>query len=159
MQPHVESSQAIDGWLRDLDALCASIRLGLAPLLAAKLATVVDRSFSVREATFGTYTAAGLEISLVGTGEARVALVRPWGLSILGAVEAGVARALTACGRVDVECGVARAILLRFDNRESVRWVAFSGGDARTLDEKLLLELLSEVTELEIHSLLRARRP
>jgi hypothetical protein len=96
----------------------------------------------------GTYSAAGLEISLVGAGEAQVVQVRPWGLSILGAVEAGVARALNARGRVDVECGVTRALLLRFENGDSARWVAFSGGNARTLDEKVFFELIAQVTEL-----------
>jgi len=153
----MRDSQAMDEWRRDVGELCASIRQGLAPLVAAKLATVVHRDFSVSEATFGTYSTSGLEISLVGAGEARVALIRPWGLSILGAVEVGVARALNARGRVDIECGVARAILLRFEDRESPRWVAFSGGDARSLDEKVLFDLLSQVTELK--NLGPSRRP
>jgi hypothetical protein len=37
-------------WLRDVDALCASIRQGLAPLMAAKLATVVSKEFAINDA-------------------------------------------------------------------------------------------------------------
>jgi hypothetical protein len=81
-------------------------------------------------------------------GEYRLALVRPRGTSILEPVEAGAEWAQDANGRVDIESGHARAILLRIDDPQSVRWVSFSSGTRRALDEKAFLELLVRVTEL-----------
>jgi hypothetical protein len=141
-------AEAMGEWLRDLDALRASIQHGLAHLVAAKLATVVVRAFSVTECAFGTYSTLGLEITLVVLGEPRLIFVRPRGLSILGAVETGVARALSARGRVDIQCGLAKVIVLRFPDSKPTRWVSFSGGERRALDEKGLLNLLVRVTEL-----------
>ena len=44
--------------------------------------------------------------------------------------------------------GLAKVIVLRFPDSKPTRWVSFSGGERRALDEKGLLNLLVRVTEL-----------
>ena len=142
-------AEAMSEWRHDLEALSASIQQGLAHLVAAKLATVTATAFPVTESAFGTYSALGLEITLIVLGEPRLIFVRPRGLSILGAVETGVARALSARGRVDIQCGLVRMILLRFVDPKPTRWISFSRGRKRALDQKDLLDLVMQVTELK----------
>lgn len=56
-------------------------------------------------------------------------VARPRGVRIVGVVHTGGAPVLGARGRVDVECGVAREILLRFTDDGPTRWLSFSRGD------------------------------
>jgi len=124
--------QKVD-WIRDLAALRDSVRGWLAPVIEARLATVVDKDFDLAEPDLGTYSAPGLEIALVVSGETRTALLRPRGMRIAGVVATGGARAIGARGRVDIECAVAREILLRFGDAEQPTWISFSNGQKRTL--------------------------
>jgi hypothetical protein len=137
-------------WLLDVEALRASVRRWLGPVLEARLATVADKDFPIAEPDLGQYIAPGLEITLVVAGETRVVLLRPRGMRVVGVVETGRARAIGASGRVDLECGVAREILLRFKGDEQAIWVSFSKGEKRTLDEDVFFELLAQVTELKL---------
>jgi hypothetical protein len=136
-------------WLSDLEALRTSVRQWLAPVVDANLATISDKATPLAEPDLGEYVAVGLEISLAVAGEARTVLLRPRGARIAGVVAAGGARAIGAQGRVDIECGVAREILLRFKDGDGTRWISFSGGKKRTLDEDVFFELLAQVTELK----------
>ena len=119
-------------------------------MVAAKLATVVNREFAITEPAWGTYATFGLEITLVVAGQPRLVLVRPRGLSILGAIETGMASALNASGRVDIESGTSHAVLLRCEDRHPPRWLSFSVEARRLLDERVFIELLGQLTELNL---------
>jgi hypothetical protein len=137
-------------WLEDLVALRSSIREWLGPVVAAGLATAVDKEIALMEPDVGQYAAPGLEVTLVVEDEPRVVLIRPRGMRIAGVVETGGTRAIGARGRVDVEHGVAREILLRFRDQGQTRWISFSGGQQRALDEETFFDLLARVTELKV---------
>jgi hypothetical protein len=137
-------------WLRDLDALRTSIRQWLQLVVESGLATIADRDFPLAEPDVGQYTAPGMEITLVVAGDTRTVLVRPRGLRIAGVVATGGARAVGARGRVDIESGVAREIVLRFKDGELPTWVSFSQGEKRTLDEDVFFELVARVTEVNL---------
>jgi hypothetical protein len=137
-------------WLRDLEALRGSIRRWLGPVMEAGLATVTDKDFPLAEPDVGHYTAPGMEITLVVAGETRTVSVRPRGLRVAGVVATGGARAVGAHGRVDLESGVAREILLRFKDGEAARWISFGGGEKRLLDEDTFFELVARVAEVSL---------
>ena len=136
-------------WVRDLDDLRAMIRQWLEPVVAAKLAAVVDRDFSLAEPELGQYVAPGLEITVVVKGP-RTVLIHPRGVRIVGRVEPGGRRLFGGRGRVDVECGLEREVLLRFKDAERAKWVSFSRGEPHDLGEDLFFELLARVTELNL---------
>ncbi|MGH7272531.1 MAG: hypothetical protein ACREJ3_19045 [Polyangiaceae bacterium] len=120
-------------------------------MIDAHLATVGDQEFPMMEPDVGQYVAPGLEISLVVGEDARSVVLRPRGMRIAGIVVTGGARAVGARGRVDIECGVAREILLRFKGDDGqTTWISFSGGGKRALDEGVFFELLANVTELKL---------
>src|SRR5262245_22201332 len=102
-----------DAWVADLDELRRSMVRRLGPVCEAGKARWKDRDFDLMEPDTGQYSAPGLEIELLA-GEPRVVVVRPRGMRIVGVVQPGGARIVGARGRVDVEYGVAREILLRF---------------------------------------------
>jgi hypothetical protein len=137
-------------WLRDLDSLLGSIRHWLEPVREAGLATVADKDFSLAEPDVGQYAAPGMEITFVVAGETRTVSVRPRGLRIAGVVATGGARAIGARGRVDLESGVAREILLRFKDAEAATWVSFTGGEKRPLDEDVFFELVARVADVNL---------
>jgi len=137
-------------WIRDLIALGASIRQWLAPVVEAGLASIESQDFALTEPDLGDYDGPGLTLTLLVAGENRKVRVRPRGMQIVGVVKTGGARAIGARGRVDIECGVAREVLLRFKDGEPTKWVSFSKGEQRTLDEELFFELLARVTELAL---------
>ena len=65
-------------------------------------------------------------------------------------MQAGGARVVGARGRVDVECVVAREMLLRFTDGGPTRWLSFSRGEKKELDEDLFFELLARVAGLSL---------
>lgn len=135
-------------WLEDLLALRSAIRQWLGPVSAAGLATVVDRDdVSLTEPDLGHYLAPELAITLLVPDEPRTVLLRPRGMAIVGLVGA---RGIGARGRVDLECGVVREILLRSKDKAPTRWLSFSGGEQKTLDEELFFELLARITEIKV---------
>jgi hypothetical protein len=97
----------------------------------------------------GPYDAPGLEIALL-TANPRTIVVRPRGVRIVGLVQTDGARVSGARGRVDLECGVAREILLRFKDDGPAKWVSFSGGEKKELDEGLFFELLAQIADLPL---------
>ncbi len=65
------------------------------------------------------------------------------GARVLGVVETGGRRVVGASGRVDLECGVKREVLLRFTRTgESAVRCSFTGGERCELDEELFFELI-----------------
>ena len=136
-------------WLEDLDALRRSMRGWLGPVVAAQRAELADKDFTLAEPDLGTYEAPGLEISLAVASQRKTIFVRPRGMNIVGVVRAGASAATGASGRVDIECGVARELLLRFKGPSGTSWVSFSKGK-RTLDEGTLFDMLAEVTEMRL---------
>ena len=136
-------------WLEDLNELCAAVRAWLAPVIEANFATVTPREVLLTEPDLGEYTASGLEITLIVSGQTRAVLLRPRGMRIVGIVDDGGARITGARGRVDLECGASRAILLRFKN-DVVAWVSFSSGERRVVTEEVFFDLLANVTGLPL---------
>jgi hypothetical protein len=135
-------------WLADLADLRRSILGWLAPVIEAKFATPKEVDFSLMEPDTGSYVAPGLEVDLL-TANPQTIRVRPRGLRIAGMVQTGGARVVGARGRVDLERGVAREILLRFRNDEATKWVSFAGGEQKELDEGLFFDLLARITDLD----------
>lgn len=134
-------------WLEELETLREQVRGWLRPLEDEKLAAVQDRNFSTDEPDFGEYDAPGLEIQLLGTAPKTV-LLRPRGGRIQGVIEAPGRRVLGARGRVDLEHGLNREILLRLEQAGATRWYSFAGGKKRQLDEELFFELLARVADV-----------
>jgi len=137
-------------WLQDLRQLAVSVADWLAPLVNAAVAKVLPKPFDIEEPDIGSYEASGLEISLVVGGERRVVLLRPRGMRISGVVQTGGARIIGARGRVDIECGVTREILLRFREDVTTDWVSFARGEKRSLDEDVFFELLARVADVPL---------
>ena len=119
-------------WVADLSELRRSILSWLSPVVEASSAVTKDISFPLMEPDTGSYDAPGLEIALL-TAHPRTILVRPRGLRIVGLVQTGGARVFGAHGRVDLECGVTREILLRFKDDGPAKWVSFPGGEKKEL--------------------------
>jgi hypothetical protein len=136
-------------WLSDLVQLQLSITSWMNPVVSANAATVHEKSFSITEPDLGTYDAPGLEISLL-TEPLQVVNVRPRGLRISGIVETGGNRVVGASGRVDMECGASREIILRFRQAEGSQWCSYGGGSKRVLDEELFFELLAKTAVLQV---------
>jgi hypothetical protein len=137
-----------DAWVKDLAELRRSIVGWLEPVRAAGRAKWSDVTFTLGEPDTGEYEAPGLEIELLAA-DARVINVRPRGVRILGTVQTGGARVFGARGRVDLECGVAREILLRFTDDGTTRWFSFAGGQKKELDEDVFFELLARIAHLD----------
>jgi hypothetical protein len=136
-------------WLDDLRRLGDMIKHWLAPVIDAKLAKVEDMDFQTTEPDVGTYMAPGLSLELLDEAP-KVVRIRPRGLRVLGVVEDGGARIVGAAGRVDLECGVARAILLRFKTENGTTWMSFAGGTKRELDEEVFFELLARTADVSL---------
>ncbi|MEO7032446.1 MAG: hypothetical protein ABI548_01320 [Polyangiaceae bacterium] len=137
-------------WLRDLRALQASIHEWLGPVIDAGLATATDKEFELAEPDVGNYAAPGLDLKFVVAGETPSVLVRPRGVRVVGIIEDGGSRITGASGRVDIECGVHREILLRFTHPGVVTWLSFSKGDKRVLTDEVFFDLLAGVTGLKL---------
>ena len=138
-----------DAWVADLGELRRSMVRWLGPVCEAQKAKWRDEEFTLMEPDTGEYQAPGLEIELLA-GDPRVVVVRPRGVRIVGVVQTGGARVVGARGRVDVECGVAREILLRFTHDGPTRWLSFSRGEKKELDEDLFFEVLARVAGLSL---------
>ena len=136
-------------WLEDLTNLQTSIRRWLAPVVEAKLASIVDHDFSTDEPDVGHYMAHGLSIELL-IGEPKSLFVRPRGMRVVGLIEDGGRRITGANGRVDIEYHAKREILLRFGSGDNAKWFSFAGGEKRELDEDLFVELLARIAEVEL---------
>lgn len=135
-------------WLDDLTALRAQMKAWLAPVVEANVAQTKDVEFSTAEPDLGHYMAPGLDIELLADPP-QIVTVRPRGLRIVGIVEAGGARVVGANGRVDLECGVRREILLRFRKNETTSWCSFGDGTRRDLGEGLFFDLLFKTAEID----------
>lgn len=138
-------------WLADLSVLRDSIRQWMSPVVEDRAATVVDRAFPTMEPDLGGYDAPGIEIALL-TEPPSVVLVRPRGLRIVGVIETGGSRVLGASGRVDLECGVKREIILRFRNDGTTAWYSFGTGVRRQLNEDVFFELLARTADIRTAS-------
>jgi hypothetical protein len=139
-----------DTWLEDLRGLRERVKAWLAPVAGEELASIVDMDFQTTEPDLGVYQAPGLEVTLLQR-EPKVVRLRPRGLRVQGVVEDGGARIVGAAGRVDLECGVARAILLRFKTEDATTWTSFAGGTKRELDEDVFFELLAKTADVSLH--------
>lgn len=138
-----------EDWSEDLLKLRRSILTWLAPVVEASSATAKNISFRLEEPDTGSYDAPGLKITLL-TANPRTIRVRPRGVRVVGLVQTGGARVVGARGRVDLECGVAREILLRFKDNGPAKWVSFSGGEKKELDEGLFFELLARIADIDL---------
>lgn len=138
-----------DAWVADLGELRRSMVQWLEPVSEAQKARSRGQDFTLMEPDTGEYLAPGLEIELLA-GDPRIVVVRPRGVRIVGVVQTGAARVVGARGRVDIECGVARETLLRFTDDGPTRWLSFSHGEKRELDEDLFFELLARVAGLSL---------
>ncbi len=134
-------------WLADLFDLQGAIKVWMGPVVDANAVTIEDKLFSTTEPDLGTYDAPGLELALL-TDPLQVVLVRPRGLRVVGVVESGGHRVVGASGRVDLECGVKREIVLRFRHDDSTTWYSFSSGNKRELNEDVYFELLARTADL-----------
>ena len=106
------------------------------------------RRLLAAEPEIGAYQAPGLEVRLLAE-PAQVVTLRPRGMGVMGAGMAHRAAADEPSGRVDVECGVRRAFLLRLHGDGVSRWCTFGDGTERELDEELFIDLLFETAEIE----------
>ncbi|MEO8284325.1 MAG: hypothetical protein ABI568_13155 [Pseudarthrobacter sp.] len=138
-------------WLDDLSMLRDSIRQWMSPVVEDHSATIEDRVFSTMEPDLGRYDAPGLEFVLL-MEPPQVVLVRPRGLRVVGVVETGGSRVVGASGRVDLECGVKREIVLRFRKDDRTTWYSFSAGKKRELDEDVFFDLLARTTDIRTAS-------
>jgi hypothetical protein len=140
----------LEVWMDDVRALVVSLRHALAPLVASRIATVSEQIFSVSEVAHGRYSATGAAVELVLSGASQLVFLRPRGMSLLGFVETGMPRALHATGRVDVENGRERAVLLRFDHGSSARWYWCRGHKMTPFDEQRWIDLLAWVVGISL---------
>lgn len=138
-------------WLADLSALQGEVKRWLAPILEARAVVVEEKSVPIMEPDLGSYDAPVLEITLL-TDPSQVVQLRPRGLRVVGIVETGGSRVIGASGRVDLECGVKREILLRFRKDEATSWYSFSAGNKRELNEELFFELLARIADIRLAS-------
>jgi hypothetical protein len=138
-------------WLTDLSELRDSIKNWMGPVVVANAVTVEDKLFSTTEPDLGTYDAPGLELALL-TEPHQVVLVRPRGLRVVGVVQSGEHRIVGASGRVDLECGAKREIILRFRQEEATTWYSFGTGKKRELNEDVYFELLARTADLPTQS-------
>ena len=138
-----------DQWVEDLRTLRSSVRGWMKPIEQEGFAVVADTDFPISEPDVGYYLAPGLTIQLQVQDPRRVVL-RPRGVRVLGVVEAGGARVLGAMGRVDLESGATREILLRFRSDDVTSWASFSLGTRRDLDEDLFVELLARAADVTL---------
>jgi hypothetical protein len=137
-------------WLDDLDALRKRVRGWLSPLIEDGLATVEDKDFALDDPDYGRYVAPGLEISLL-SDEPRSVVLLPRGGRIQGiAWFPGDKRIGGASGRVDLQCGPNREILLRIADKGGAGWWSFAGGEKRELDEELFFELVARVADVRL---------
>lgn len=138
-------------WLADLSELGVSIKKWMGPVVDANAVTIEDKLFPTTEPDLGNYDAPGLELDLL-TEPLQVVLVRPRGLRVVGVVESGGHRVVGASGRVDLECGVKREIILRFRQNDATSWCSFGTGNKRELSEEVFFELLARTADLQTSS-------
>lgn len=136
-------------WLADLAALRDQVREWLAPIVAAKRARLIDVDIDVTEPDLGTYSAPGLRISLAVSGTVEVTL-RPRGMQVAGVVQKGRAHFVGAQGRVDLDHGAVREVLLRVPEDGERRWLSFGTGQRRVLDEEVFFNLLARVSAVDL---------
>jgi hypothetical protein len=82
----------------------------------------------------------------------QVVLVRPRGLRVVGVVETGGTRVVGANGRIDLECGIKREIVLRFRKDNTTTWCSFSAGKKRELNEDVFFDLLARTADIRTAS-------
>lgn len=145
VQSHWEEQREL--WIADLKDLCENIKTWLQPAIEAKAARVVDVNFSTTEPDLGTYDAPGLRIELLVDSPVSVD-IRPRGCRVVGLVQTGKSRVFGSQGRVDIERGADREIILRFKEADAVRWNSYATGAKQTVDEGVFLDLLSNVAGL-----------
>ncbi len=138
-------------WLTDLSNLRDSIKRWMGPVVEDGAAVIKDHAFPTLEPDLGRYDAPGLEIELL-TDPLQVVLLRPRGLRIAGVVDTGGSRVVGASGRVDLECGVKREIILRFRNDHRTTWCSFSSGKKVEVDEDAFFELLARTADIRTPS-------
>jgi hypothetical protein len=134
-------------WLADLASLETSVKQWMTPVVQERAAIVEDKAFSTMEPDLGGYEAPGLALTLM-MDPPQIVLLRPRGLRIVGVVETGGSRVVGANGRVDLECGIKREIVLRFRKDDMTVWYSFGGGKKRSFDEELFFELLARVADV-----------
>ena len=135
-------------WLEDLETLRKSVRGWLAPVVKQHVSTVKDIEFDLDEPDLGFYEVGGLEIRLVVGSQTEIVRVRPRGMRIVGVIQTNGKRVVGAQGRVDIECGAAREILLRFRDKRQTKWASYATGKKVTLDEGVFFDLLARVTKV-----------
>jgi hypothetical protein len=147
VREHWERQKLI--WIAYLSALRDHMNRWLAPVVDAGLAKIEGMDFSIEEPDLGHYMAPGSTIELL-IDEPKAILVRPRGARIVGLVEDSGRRVIGASGRVDLEWGVNRQILLRFGIADDARWYSFADGAKRQLNEELFIELLARTAEVDL---------
>jgi hypothetical protein len=139
-----------EAWLTDLADLRRRVRGWLAPVADAESARLTDVEIEITDQDVGTYSAPALHIDLVVGGMVRRVALRPRGMRVVGVVESGGARFVGAAGRVDLEQGAIREILLRVRDDGETRWLTFGTGTKRELDEALFFELLARISDVDL---------
>jgi len=118
-------------WLADLRALGERIEEWLREPVAQELLRITKRKITLREEALGSYEVPSWQIH----APSRIISVLPVGRVIVGGV-----------GRVDVECGLQRYLLIRTDRG---KWEIWDAADrtkkGRSLDEGSFTALLKHL--------------
>jgi hypothetical protein len=138
-----------EAWLSEVKELCTLVKAWLQPLVDNELVIADDHVFAITEPDFGTYDSPGLTITMLGEVPKTVQL-RPRGGRIQGVIVTEGPRVIGAKGRVDLESGPNREILLRFADASGSQWLSFAGGEKREVTEEVFFELLARVVDLPI---------
>jgi hypothetical protein len=108
---HFEQQKA--EWIVDVGALMDQLAGWLSDGEHEGLVRVERRAIELAEEDLGPYEAPALTIHL-RTTHPRTVKVEPKGMRVVGAIVAADRRIIGARGRVDITCGPARAMLLRY---------------------------------------------
>lgn len=135
-------------WIADLAGLREQVKAWLAPVVEARAAQTRDVEHAIEEPDLGHYMAPGLDIELLAE-PAQVVTLRPRGMGVGGLVEPGRPRLVGPVGRVDLECGARREILLRFLKGTTTTWCSFGDGHRHVLTEAFFFDLLFRTSEIE----------
>ena len=136
-------------WLEDLGRFREQVAAWLQPAVDAGGVRLVTIEYSTTEPDLGTYLAPGLRIELIVDPPVVVEL-RPRGCRVAGLVETDGRRVTGASGRVDLERGADRRVLLRFRGDDGVAWVSFARGEKRELTEEIFFDLLAQVAGIDL---------
>lgn len=144
--------QQKEEWVADLGELMAKLTDWLADGIKEGLVKVEQRSVELAEEDLGAYEAPALTIHL-RTAHPRSVKIEPKGMRIVGVIATGESRIVGARGRVDLTCGAARAILLRWkgaphkDAAGTVWKLISRKGDQVELTEDAFSDALGELIE------------